>query len=155
MDEIVLSRASTNEACEEFRDAVPGIMRRGCRFTAMRAAHGMQTAGTTDYEIINEFLRRNAYQHVMRVPRSNPAVRDRIAMVNATFENGEGQARLFVHPQCKELIMDFEQVGFQADSTMIDKDERSASGRIYRMRWGTWFGRSAGEPVGERSERLL
>ena len=48
LDEIVLSRASTHEACEEFRNAVSGA-RGGAG--DLRGCDGarMQTAGTTDY----------------------------------------------------------------------------------------------------------
>jgi len=37
-------------------------------------------------------------------PRANPPVRDRVAAVQALLENGKGQVRLQVAPQCKRLI---------------------------------------------------
>lgn len=152
-DEIVLSRASTNDACEEFRTRF-GYHAAGLQVYGDASGARMQTAGGTDYEIINEFLRRNAYQYVMRVPRSNPMVRDRIATVNAAFENVMGQARLFVNPKCKELIKDFEQVGYQANTTMIDKmsDPRRThlSDALGYLIW-----QECREPVGERQQRLL
>jgi hypothetical protein len=36
-------------------------------------------------------------------PRANPLVRDRVAAVQAMLENGKGQVRLQVAPQCKRL----------------------------------------------------
>jgi hypothetical protein len=36
-------------------------------------------------------------------PRANPPVRDRVAAVQALLENGKGQVRLQVAPQCKRL----------------------------------------------------
>lgn len=152
-DEIVLSRASTNDACEEFR-ARFGCHAAGLQVYGDASGARMQTAGGTDYEIINGFLRRHAYQYAMRVPRSNPMVRDRIAVVNAAFENVMGQERLFIHPKCKELIKDFEQVGYQANTTMIDKmsDPRRThlSDALGYLVW-----QECREPVGERQQRLL
>ena len=152
-DEIVLSRASTNEACEEFKHRF-GYHAAGIEVYGDASGARMQTAGATDYEIITEFLRRSAYQHVMKVPRSNPAVRDRIAMVNAAFENVVGRARMFIHPRCKELIKDFEQVGYQPNTTMIDKmsDPRRThlSDAIGYLIW-----QESREPIGERRERLF
>nr|AEQ20621.1 phage terminase large subunit protein [uncultured bacterium CSLF43] len=152
-DEVVLSRASTNDACEEFQRRF-GYHAAGIEVYGDASGARMQTAGATDYEIITDFLRRNAYQHVMKVPRSNPAVRDRVAMMNAAFENVCGQARLFVDPRCKELIKDFEQVGYQPNTTMIDKmsDPRRThlSDALGYLVW-----QESREPIGERGERLF
>ena len=153
LDEIVLNRASTNDACEEFQRRF-GYHAAGIQVYGDASGARMQTAGSTDYEIINDFLRRNGYEFTMQVPRSNPAVRDRIAMVNAAFENVKGNARLFVHPKCKELIKDFEQVSYQENTTMIDKtsDPRRThlSDAIGYLIW-----QECREPVGERRERLF
>ncbi len=152
-DEIVLSRASTNDACEEFQRRF-GYHAAGIEVYGDASGARMQTAGATDYEIITEFLRRVAYQHVMKVPRSNPAVRDRIALVNAAFENVAAQTRLFVNPKCKETIKDFEQVGYQPNTTMIDKmsDPRRThlSDALGYLVW-----QECREPIGERRERLF
>ncbi len=152
-DEIVLSRASTNDACEEFKRRY-GYHGAGVEVYGDASGARMQTAGATDYEIITDFLRRNAYQHQMKVPRSNPAVRDRIALVNAACENVVGQARLFLNSACKELIKDFEQVGYQPNTAMIDKmsDPRRThlSDALGYLIW-----QECREPIGERRERLF
>jgi len=120
LDEIVLSRASTADACAEFQRRFP-YHPAGIEVYGDASGARMQTAGNSDYEIITEFLRRNGYQYVFKVPRSNPAVRDRISTVNSMLESASGVVRLVLHPQCKETIKDFEQVGYQANTTMIDK----------------------------------
>lgn len=152
-DEIVLSRASTNDACEEFHRRF-GYHAAGIEVYGDASGARMQTAGATDYEIITEFLRRSAYQYAMKVPRSNPAVRDRIALVNAAFENVVGRARLFINPRCRDLIKDFEQVGYQPNTAMIDKtsDPRRThlSDAIGYLIW-----QECREPIGERRERLF
>jgi hypothetical protein len=152
-DEIVLGRASTNDACEEFLRRF-GHHAAGLEVYGDASGARMQTAGATDYEIITEFLRRNGYQYGMRVPRSNPAVRDRISAVNAAFENLAGRPHLLVSPKCKELIKDFEQVGYQPNTAMIDKmsDPRRThlSDAIGYLVW-----QECREPVGEQMRRLL
>lgn len=152
-DEIVLSRASTNDACDEFSSRF-GYHSAGVNVYGDASGARMQTAGTTDYEMITEFLRRSAYEFQMNVPRSNPAVRDRIAKMNAAFECVAGQNRLLINPKCKELIKDFEQVAYQANTTMIDKtsDPRRThlSDALGYLIW-----QECREPMGERRERLF
>jgi hypothetical protein len=152
-DEIVLGRASTQDACEEFRQRF-GFHGAGLEVYGDASGARMQTAGTTDYEMISEFLRRNGYQYQMKVPRSNPPVRDRIATMNAAFENLMGEAHLFVNPRCKELIRDFEQVGYQPNTTMIDKTSDPKRTHLSDA-LGYLIWQECREPIGERRERLL
>jgi len=119
-DEIVLSRASTQDACEEFTQ-------RFARHPAGLMIYGdasgqhLQTSGSTDYAIITAYLGGRGYPHSRRVPKANPAVRDRVSLMNSMLESADGGVRLFVNPRCKELIKDLEQVVYLPDTTMIDK----------------------------------
>lgn len=154
LDEIVLKRASTQDACAEFE-------RRFGRHLAGLEVYGdasgarMQTAGSTDYRIITEFLRSNGYPHTMRVPRSNPAVRDRITTMNSMLESMDGEVRLKIHPQCKELIKDLEQVSYQENTAMIDKvsdpERTHLSDALGYLLWQEF---RRGE-IGEKRERLF
>ena len=77
----------------------------------------LQTAGTTDYQIIKEYFRQTAYQELkFRVPASNPSVRERIATGERETILSRRRGYLFAHPRCKGLIMDFEEVTFKPDS---------------------------------------
>jgi hypothetical protein len=125
LDEIVLHRASTLNACEEFQARFPnhqaGLVvygdATGCR---------LQSAGTTDYKIISDFLRREGYERaLLKVPPSNPAVRERVQLVNSKLLSASGDIHLTVSPRCKELITDFEEVTYIPDSIVIDKDKDS------------------------------
>ncbi len=122
LDEIVLRRASTDQACEEFLnrygDHDGGVVVYG-------DASGMhrQTTGSSDFEIV---LRRLAEAGVNaperpRVPKANPPVRQRTNLVNAMF-GAQPTTRLSVGSQCKELCRDFEEVEYKAGSTVIDKE---------------------------------
>lgn len=122
LDELVLSRASTLQACEEFHARYPK-QQAGIVIYGDASGQRLQTAGTTDYQIIKEFFRQTAYRNVkFRVPPSNPSVRERISLVNAKLFSADEQVRLCVHPRCKGLIADFEEVTFKPETSVIDKE---------------------------------
>ena len=75
------------------------------------------SATRTDWQIVKDFLGRypDRFKAQLRVPSSNPLVKDRINCVNAMLRNHAGQHRLLIDPRCKELIKDFEQVCWKAD----------------------------------------
>ena len=122
LDEIVLRRASTWDACEEFRNRFPSP---GQEIVIYGDATGnkLQTAGTTDYRILQKFFAEARYKRVHhKVEKSNPPVRERVALVNARLRDASGETSLFVSPNCKELIKDFEEVSYKTDSAVIDKE---------------------------------
>jgi phage terminase large subunit len=122
-DEVVLSRVSTFEACEEFYTRYPNH-RAGIVVYGDASGQRLQTAGTTDYQMVREYFRRTAYGTLkFRVPASNPSVRERVALVNAKLFSASEEVQLFVHPRCKGLIADFEEVTFKPDSCVIEKDK--------------------------------
>ncbi len=55
-------------------------------------------ASQTDIQILE------SYGFSNQSPRSNPAVRDRVAAVQALLENGKGQVRLTIAAGCRKLI---------------------------------------------------
>jgi PBSX family phage terminase large subunit len=55
-------------------------------------------ATQTDIQILE------SYGFSNQSPRSNPAVRDRVAAVQALLENGKGEVRLQIHSSCRRLI---------------------------------------------------
>jgi len=75
------------------------------------------SASRTDWQIIKNFFGRypELYQASFRLPSANPPVKDRVNCVNAVLHNHAGQHRLLIHPGCKHLIRDLEQVCWKAD----------------------------------------
>ena len=69
------------------------------------------------------FLRTPLRQIDYRVPKANPAVRDRVLMVNAKLRSA---SRRYSDANCaadvQELIKDFEQVVWKPGTTQIDKE---------------------------------
>jgi len=154
IDEIVLNRASTQDACEEFERRI-GIPAGGVVVYGDASGASMQTTGFSDYTVIREFFKQRSAKVAYRVPCANPAVKDRVGAVNAKLKNALGETQLLVNPRCKELIADFEQVSYREDSMQIDKDKdrrrthaSDALGYLVCQEF-----KSA--PVGERRERLF
>ena len=156
LDEIVLSRASTREACEEFINRFPNH-RAGLQVYGDASGSHRQTSGTTDWAIIKEFLNRNNYPKAgYCFPKANPPIRERVALVNAMFKCAAGDERLFVHRRCKETIKDFEEVSYKPNSSVIDKDRDSRrthlSDALGYLLWRK-FGPKA--PVGEQRNPIV
>lgn len=156
LDEIVLSRATTQEACEEFLARFPYHQAGVVIYGDASGTHA-KTTGASDYQVIREALRRAGYGKVSyRVPRSNPPVRERVALVNAKLSAADGQSRLFVSPRCRELIKDLEEVIYKADSAVIDKERDPRRTHLSdALGYLLWQEFRATNKVGERNERLL
>ena len=125
LDEIVLNRASTVQACEEFHSRFPNHQA-GIVVFGDASGSRMQTSGTSDYGMVAEYLQRNGYMNYrMQVPASNPPVRERVALVNAQLLSEYQSVRLYVDPRCREVVKDLEEVTYKADSGVIDKEKDS------------------------------
>ena len=122
LDEIVLGRATTEDACLEFekRFGLPGA---GIVIYGDASGAAMHTSGYTDYSIIGTFFRARGAKHSMKVPKANPAVRDRVNLVNAKLRSANGETALVIDPKCRELIADLEQVAYKENSLAIDKEK--------------------------------
>ncbi len=121
LDEIVLKRAST-----ERRARSSGTVRGACGRAGDvcgRERGAAADVGNDGLRDLEEVCERAAYGGVrFQIPKANPAVRDRVTLMNAKLESAAGERKLMVHPRCKELIKDFEQVMYKENSQVIDKD---------------------------------
>ncbi|MGD0201229.1 MAG: terminase family protein [Bryobacteraceae bacterium] len=156
VDEIVISHARTEEACEEFHVRFPRHDG-GLSVYGDAAGARMQTTGTTDYQVIREFFRRVGYRNVCyKVPRANPLVRERVGLMNAKLESAAGERHLVVDRKCRELVKDFEQVTYKPDSCQIDKDRDPRRTHLSdALGYLVWQECRPQAPVGERDQRLL
>jgi hypothetical protein len=154
IDEIVLSRASTYDACAEFTARFESHAG-GLIVYADATGARMQTTGKTDLVILREALK-NYGDVEFRIPHSNPVVRERVTLMNAKLKSADGARRLLVDPRCTELIRDFEQVAFKEGSGVIDKDRdprrTHLSDALGYLVWQECGGRGT---VGERGLRLF
>jgi Terminase large subunit, T4likevirus-type, N-terminal len=156
LDEIVLSRASTFDACSEFERRFPSHAA-GLVVYADATGARLQTSGTTDVAILRQHFRDGAHGLVeFRIPRSNPAVRDRVTLLNAKLETAAGERKLRVHPRCKELIKDFERVVYKEDSQVIDKDRDAKRSHLSdALGYLVWQECRLVDEIGERGRWLV
>lgn len=121
IDEIVLDRATTEEACMEFENRYKGH-RAALEIFGDASGKNMHTTGMNDYTMLQSYLYRAGFRGVkLQVPSKNPPVLNRVQKVNALLTNALGEVQLEIDPRCKELIKDFEEVMFKPESGVVDK----------------------------------
>ncbi|MBI4874667.1 MAG: hypothetical protein HY822_08540 [Acidobacteria bacterium] len=156
LGEIVLSRATTLQACEEFharyRQHAAGVVVFGDASGARQ-----QTTGSSDYQIIQSYFRREGFPRCeYRVPKANPAVRERVMLVNAKLKSASGEVHLRIDGRCKGLVKDLEQVVYKAESTVIDKERDPKLTHLSdALGYLIWQECRKLPAVGYRSQRLL
>ena len=91
-----------------------------------------------------------------KVPKANPSVRERITLTNAKLRSADGEIRLLVDPKCKELIKDFEQVSYKAESNAIDKEkDRRRTHLSDALGYLLWQECRPQPAIGDHPERLI
>jgi Terminase large subunit, T4likevirus-type, N-terminal/Terminase RNaseH-like domain len=126
LGEIVLSRATTQQACEEFERRYPKHAAGLVVYADATGRRAQTGGGTSDHAILKEFFRPGAYGQVkFKIPPSNPVVRDRITLMNSKLVSADGSRAVIVSDRCPELIKDFEQVTYKENSQVIDKEKDS------------------------------
>ncbi len=156
LDEIVLSRATTRQACEEFHARFPNHAG-GVVIYGDASGGRQQTTGSSDYQIIQTYFRQEGYpRHVYKVPKANPAVRERVTLVNAKLRSADGEAHLFIDRKCKALAKDFEQVVYKPESTIVDKERDPRLTHLSdALGYLVWQECRDLPPAGPRDQRLL
>jgi hypothetical protein len=103
------------------------------------------STGITQYQIVIQALERMGINAVMRVPRANPKVTDRLTTFNyalrdADGADGHGKVRYRINPRCTRLIRDLTAVQCNADGSLDKSDPDLTHGsdaegyRVWRLR---------------------
>jgi Terminase large subunit, T4likevirus-type, N-terminal len=139
--EIFLRNSNTQEMCERFEqiaqpfvDAYYELNRRPLPVTLYGDATGeaRSTSSRTDYELIRIFFRaKKQFELKMDIPSANPPVRDRVNSVNAMLMNAAGDVRTRIHPDCREVITDLQEVTWKQGSANFDLDKVSDKTRTH------------------------
>jgi hypothetical protein len=155
LDEIVLRRATTQLACEEFLKRYPNHVA-GVHVYGDASGSAQQTTGASDFEMVREHFILNSRTPVhYQIPKSNPAVRERVNTVNRQFINAARVVGAYVDPKCVELIKDLEQVCFKAESLTIDKErDRLRTHVSDALGYLIWQECRIQPGIGERSKEL-
>jgi hypothetical protein len=121
LDELALPDSRTWHTCEAFLERI-GSWGRLSPHTTSIDIYGDATGGGrhtsasfTDWQMVRDFFKRLPYPVRLRVPTSNPPVKDRTNSVNSMLCTQAGERRLRIDPGCKQLILDFERVHWKVD----------------------------------------
>jgi len=155
LDEIVLNRASTQEACEEFSRRY-GSHAAGYSIYGDASGQANSTKGSSDYDIVVQHFKTRRESMRYEIPSYNPRVRERVTVVNAKFKQTFDGPQLIIDPKCKELIKDFEQVSYKADSNDVDKNkDRRRTHASDALGYLIYFECKPVLKIGERNRALL
>lgn len=138
LDEIMLRGGTTTQMCEAFLDRIQPYVEEWQRTAGSSrpfpiALYGDPAGNSrstrvseSDYDLIRIFFRgRPQYKLDWHIGNVHPAVKDRVAAVNARLKSADGKVHMRIHPRCKELRADFEETSWiqGATSIAIDKDK--------------------------------
>lgn len=155
LDEIVLRRASTSDACREF-DRRYGRHAAGVVVYGDASGNRRQTTGMSDFGIIRAFFSEQGVRFQLRVPRSNPPVRERVAIVNAKLKCADGTSKLLIDPKCRGLIEDFEELQYKMDGLEIDKARDPMRSHLSdALGYLIWQECAPRPSIGEQGKRLF
>src|SRR5262249_41062944 len=121
LDEIFLKPGTTVDACKVFLERYG--KHQAVKIYGDASGYQKQTTGTTDYELVKEYLQSHSNLRVsFEIPKSNPRVKERVNLMNRKLRNVANETELFVDRRCNELILDFQEVSYKKAGTEIDKD---------------------------------
>src|SRR3954453_12037485 len=123
LHEIVLPQSDTWQLCHEFLRRVEAWVNEfggPANVYVYGDASGSSrhsSADESDWQIVQRALgrARGLCRAQVRVPKQNPSVKMRVNAVNAMLRNQRQERKLLIHPECRQLIKDFERVSWAAD----------------------------------------
>jgi hypothetical protein len=156
VDEIVLRRATTEQACAEFLKRYP-THTAGLHIYGDSSGNNQQTTGCSDYEMVMQFLADNSYyKPEYRGAPANPPIQLRLNLMNAKMLSARGKVGMVVDPKCVELLKDFEEVCYRAADNKPDKDrDRMRTHTSDALGYLVWQEFKPVKKAGERQERML
>lgn len=155
LDELVLQRATTRMACEEFVRRF-GDYRGRLQVYGDASGARMQTTGMSDYQMVKRTLATVWPGDVeYRVPRHNPPVAERVQLVNAKLMPATREPELWIGPKCKELAKDLEEVAYTPGTSAVDKRDGARTHLSDALGYLLWQEFGDRPKVGERDKRLF
>ena len=77
-------------------------------------------------------------------------------VMNSRFRNANGVSTIVISPKCKELIRDFEEVTYKADTVQIDKNRDPRRTHLSdALGYLVWQEFQPQAPFGEQKNRLF
>lgn len=114
IDEFIKEYSDTKEICALFIAKYgPNGKNHLGRITIYGDAYGDKTTSKSDYAVMKNELEIAFREELLsfdNIMGSNPEQQDRINAMNTGFRNSLGQRDIFIHPDCKKLIFDLNNV---------------------------------------------
>ena len=153
LDEVVLRRAATQDACDEFSLRY-GSHPAGYTLYGDASGQARSTKGSSDFGIVKEHFWARNEQIRLAIPKANPAVRTRVHKVNGKLKAADGERRMFIDTRCVELIKDLEQVAFSPEGDLDKTKDRNRTHSSDALGYLVCAERS-GPTYGEQRNRIL
>jgi len=124
VDEIVLHSAVARQSALEFVERYKDYTNCAVSVYGDASGHiGEKHGHASDYIEIEQILKAAGFQVRMKVPRSNPAIKDGQNSLRALIEDALGKRRLFVNPKkCKHVNTGLSTLQLKKGSTFQEED---------------------------------
>lgn len=96
------TEATTEDFCKDFKGMALDLRIRGDSTGSSRRSN----TGRSDYHYVKEILTDHGFSYEFEVKAKNPAIVDRLKVVNSWLKPYVGEHKVEIDPSCKELIRD-------------------------------------------------
>lgn len=109
LKELIENNVTTEEMCKIIETVIRNEYNTK-ELIIMGDAHGadLKTNGS-DYQIMSIFFNKAGYKFIFKVLKSNPFIKDRLAVLRGFIYNAKRERRLFVDSKCKRLLYNFDE----------------------------------------------
>lgn len=107
LKELVVKSITTSDMCKVAQMAIDELGTK--EFLIMGDSHGKdQKTNGSDYGIMLAYFVKKGYNVSTRIQKSNPQIRERLAVLRGLIKNSNGIRRLYVDSSCEILIYNFD-----------------------------------------------
>lgn len=108
LKELIYQNVTTKEMCKMIQPIIDQYNTRS--LTIMGDSHGRdKKTNGSDYSVMLSHFSDAGYDVTMRVQKSNPLIKDRLAVLRGLIRNAKGVRKLFVDSSCEWLLYNFEE----------------------------------------------
>ena len=108
LQELIENNVTTKEMCKIITPVIDSYGVR--KFTLMGDSHGKdKKTNGSDYSVMLAHFSDAGYDVTLRVQKSNPLIKERLAVLRGLIKNAKGERRLKVSSSCKWLLYNFDE----------------------------------------------
>lgn len=122
-DEIVMENVTTQDAADEFVRRYPAHKGRIILNGDASGRARKTQSRYSDYAIVKNTLLQAGYEDrsiEIEIHRGNPAIKNRVNAFNQLVFSNEGERNFLVHPRCKWLVFNMEQLKYKPGTSEFD-----------------------------------